>query len=372
LYGQPSGGMGRAGAVSDIHFGSHVTPKPTIVIASPYEPEYIERLITFAGDRATVLYDTNLLPPSTYPADHDGPADFRRLPPDQDRWLALLRQADILFGLPREARTDLLALTPNLKWLQGTSAGMGQPAQRLGLLETDVIVTTASGTHAGPLAEFVFAALLSWTRHLDQLRTWQEDHHWQRFTAGELAGKRMTLIGPGRIGRQIIRVAKAFDMIVNAVGRVDDPSRQQSLGVDRYATTSQLRDLLPETDILLIAAPHTSETDHLIGAVEFDLLPRGAWFVNIGRGAVVDEPELIRRLQSGHIAHAALDVFAVEPLPIDSPLWDMEQVLVSPHCSANAPRENERILGIFLNNLELFFAGRVSEMSPMLDKSRLY
>jgi phosphoglycerate dehydrogenase-like enzyme len=347
-------------------------PKPTIVIASPYEPECVERIVATAGDRATVLYDPNLLPPAMYPADHDGPADFRRLPPDQDRWLALLRQADILFGLPREAKTDLLALCPNLKWLQGTSAGMGQPAQRLGLLEADVIVTTASGTHAGPLAEFVFAALLSWTRHLDQLRAWQEDHHWQRFTAGELAGKCLTVIGPGRIGRQIIRVARAFDMQVIAVGRAADPDRKEALGVDRYVTTGELHKVLPATDILAIAAPHTGETDHLIGKAEFDLMRAGVWFINIGRGAVVDEPEMIARLQSGQIAHAALDVFAVEPLPEDSPLWDMDNVIVSPHCSANAPRENERILEIFLANLNLYLDGRAAEMTPVLDKTRLY
>ncbi len=349
----------------------HVT-KPTIVIASPYEPECAERIVTAAGERATVIYATDLLPPSTYPADHDGPDDFARTPQDQKRWLDVLGQADILFGLPREATSDLLALCPNLKWLQGTSAGMGKPAERLGLLQTDVIVTTASGTHAGPLAEFVFAALLTWTRHLDQLRTWQQDHHWQRFTAGELAGKRMTLVGPGRIGGQIIRVARAFDMQVSAVGRQDDPGRAAALGVDRYVSTARLGELLPETDVLVIAAPHTGETDHLIGKAEFDLLPEGSWFINIGRGAVVDESELIGRLQSGHIAHAALDVFAVEPLPEDSPIWDMEQVIVSPHCSANAPRENERILEIFLRNLPLFLDGQMNKMAPVLDKQRLY
>ncbi|HRA48712.1 MAG TPA: D-2-hydroxyacid dehydrogenase, partial [Thermomicrobiales bacterium] len=316
-------------------------PKPTIVVASPYEAEYIDVIQAAAGERVTVIYATDLLPPSTYPADHDGPDDFKRSPKDQARWLETLAKADILFGTPKEAKSDLLALCPRLRWMQGTSAGMGKPAERMGLTNTDVIVTTASGTHARPLAEFVFAAMLSWSRHLDQLRTWQEDHHWQRFTAGELAGKRLTLIGPGRIGQQIIRTAQVFGMQVSAVGRAVDPNRAAVLGVDRYEPASNLRALLPETDVLIIASPHTSETDHLIGKEEFALLPRGAWFINIGRGAVVDETELIARLLAGHIAHAALDVFAVEPLPTESPLWDMDNVIISPHCSANAPRENE-------------------------------
>ncbi|HRA47403.1 MAG TPA: NAD(P)-dependent oxidoreductase, partial [Thermomicrobiales bacterium] len=121
-----------------------------------------------------------------------------------------------------------------------------------------------------------------------------------------------------------------------------------------------------------IASPHTTETDHLIGKQEFALLPRGAWFINIGRGAVVDEAELIARLEGGHIAHAALDVFAVEPLPTESPLWDMDNVIISPHCSANAPRENERIVQIFIRNLHLYLDGRIDDMSPVLDKARLY
>jgi phosphoglycerate dehydrogenase-like enzyme len=98
----------------------------------------------------------------------------------------------------------------------------------------------------------------------------------------------------------------------------------------------------------------------------------GVWFVNIGRGAIVDEPVMIERLRDGHIGFAALDVFQQEPLPADSPLWDMPNVLISPHCSAHAPRENERITDIFIRNLPLFLDGRYAEMSPVLDKTRLY
>jgi len=346
--------------------------KPTIVIASPFEEEHVARIRRVAGNRAEIIHAIDLLPPATYIADHDGPPDFARHPADQERWLAILRSADILFGTPREAKRDLLGLVPNLKWMQCTSAGVGKMVERLDLVDTDVIVTTASGTHAGPLAEFVFAALLSWSRHLGQLRAWQEDHHWQRFTADELAGKTMTLIGPGRIGGQIIRTAAIFGMHTIAVGTTYDPGRARVLGADRYIPVGDLRSVLPETDVLVICAPHTPGTDLLIGTAQFDALKRGAWFINIGRGPVVDEPELIRRLQSGAIAHAALDVFTTEPLPSDSPLWDLPKVIISPHCSANAPRENERITDIFCRNLPLFLDGRLSEMSPVLDKHRLY
>ena len=352
--------------------GPSLSAKPSILVASPFETEYVDRMRAVVGDRANIIHALDLLPTAMYLADHDGPEDFVRTLADQKRWLDLLASADVLFGTPREAKSDILALCPNLKWMQGTSAGMGKAAERFGLVGTDVILTSASGTHAGPLAEFVFAALLNWSRHLQQLRSWQQDHHWQRFTASELAGKTMVLVGPGRIGRKIIATAKTFDMHVIAVGRERNPDRASALGSDSYVSVDQLSDVLPVADVVVIAAPHTGETDHLIGKPEFALLKSGVWFINIGRGAIVDEPELIRRLASGQIAHAALDVFAVEPLPIDSPLWDMENVIVSPHCSANAPRENERITDIFIQNLPLFLDGKFDQMSPRIDYRRLY
>jgi len=343
-----------------------------VVIGSPLEAEHVARIAEAAPDRVDVVYEPDLLPPARYIADHDGPPDWARSEADQKRWMEILASADVLFCLPREAKTDLLAICPKLKWLQGTSAGMGQPAQRLGLIDSDVIVTTASGVHAGALSEFVFAALLSRTRELDRMGQWQRKHHWERFTGDELAGKAMTIIGPGRIGRQITRVARAFDMRVTAVGRTGGPERAESLGADHYFPIGSLHEALSTADVVVIVTPHTGGTERLIGAAEFDVMKPGVWFINIGRGAVVDEPEMIARIRDGRIGFAALDVFQHEPLPPDSPLWDLPNTLISPHCSANAPRENERITDIFIRNLPLFLEGRYDEMSPVLDKTQLY
>jgi phosphoglycerate dehydrogenase-like enzyme len=343
-----------------------------VVIASPFEPELVHRMEAVAPDRVDIVFRPDLLPPATYIADHDGPADFTRSPEDQQTWLDILRSADVLFCVPREAKSDILTLCPNLKWLQGTSAGMGQPAQRLGIIDSDVLVTTASGVHGGALSEFVFLALLSQSRSQAVMAERQRNHHWQRFTADELSGKTMVIIGAGRIGSQIMRVASAFDMRVIAVGRTGGPERADALGIDRFVTSDRLDEVLPEADVVVIVTPHTSGTDHLIGAAQFDRMKRGVTFINIGRGAVVDEAAMIERLQDGRIGYAALDVFQTEPLPVDSPLWDLPNVLVSPHCSANAPRENERITDIFVRNLQLFVDGRIDEMSPVLDKQQLY
>jgi len=346
--------------------------RTTIVIGSPLEAEHVARIAAIAPDRVEVNYEPELLPPARYIADHDGPADWGRSEADQRRWMEILASADVLFCLPREAKADLLAICPQLKWLQGTSAGMGQPAQRLGLIDSDVIVTTASGVHAGALSEFVFAALRSRTRELDRMAQWQRDHHWERFTGGELAGKAMTIIGPGRIGRQIARVARAFDMRVTAVGRTGGPERATALGVDQYPPIDRLREALHTVDVVVIVTPHTGGTERLIGTREFDAMKPGVWFINIGRGAVVDEQEMVTRIRDGRVGFAALDVFQQEPLPPDSPLWDLPNTLISPHCSANAPRENERITDIFIRNLPLFLDGRYDEMSPVLDKTQLY
>lgn len=343
-----------------------------VVIASPLEEEEVARIAAVAPDRVEVVHAVDLLPPAQYPADHDGLDDFRRSPEDQRRWLEILASADVLFCVPREGKTDLVAVCPRVRWLQGTSAGMGQLAQRMGLIDSDVIVTTASGVHGGALSEFVFAALLGRSRSVDQLREWQREHRWQRFTADELAGKTMTIVGAGRIGAQIARVAKAFEMRVIAVGRSGEAARALTLGVDGYVTTARLHEALRQADVVVVVTPHTGETDHLIGSEEFAVMKRGVHFVNIGRGAVVDEAVMIERLRDGSIGFAALDVFQQEPLPPDSPLWDMPNVLISPHCSANAPRENERITDIFIRNLPPFLDGRYAEMSPVLDKTLLY
>jgi phosphoglycerate dehydrogenase-like enzyme len=346
--------------------------RTTVVIGSPLEAEHVARIASVAPDQVDVVHAVDLLPPARYIADHDGPPTWSRSEQDQTRWLEVLASADVLFGVPREATSAVLALCPKLKWLQGTSAGMGQPAQRLGLIDSDVIVTTASGVHAGALSEFVFAALLTRSRALGQLAEWQRAHHWQRFTADELSGKTMTIIGPGRIGRQIARVAKAFDMRVIAVGRAGGPDRAAEIGAEQFLAFDHLPDALRPADVVVVIAPHTSQTDQLIGRDAFAAMKSGVWFVNIGRGAIVDEAVMIERLRSGHIGFAALDVFREEPLPAESPLWDMPNVVISPHCSANAPRENERITDIFIRNLPLFLDGRFDEMSPVLDKTRLY
>jgi phosphoglycerate dehydrogenase-like enzyme len=348
-----------------------VSDRVVVMVTSPLESEHVERIARAFPDRVKVIFRPDLMPEPRYVADHGDPA--WRLNPSQEReWHRLLSQAEVLLDFPHHETRPLLELAPKLRWVQTTSAGVGLLVQRLGLQESPLIVTTASGIHAQPLAEFVFAALLYHSKEIGRLREEQRAHQWHRFAGVELAGKTMGIIGPGRIGREVARIASAFRMRVTALGRDNDPARAGSLGVDRLYSREQLHLMLAETDCLVVCAPLTPETEDLLGAAEFAALKPGAVFVNIGRGAIVDENALLRGLRDGRIAFAALDVFREEPLPPESPFWDLPNVLINPHSASTVTTENAKLAELFVRNLGHYLAGAVDQMSPILDKRRLY
>ena len=342
-----------------------------VMLTSPLEREHVECVASAFPDQIEVIFRPDLMPAPRYIADHGDPA-WRRNPAQEQEWHRLLARAEVLLDFPQHEARPLLELAPKVRWVQTTSAGVGPLVQRLGLQDSHLIVTTASGIHAQPLAEFVFAALLYHTKELGRLIEEQRTHQWHRFAGVELAGRTMAIIGPGRIGREIARLAGAFRMRVVAMGRDGDPSRAASLGVDRLYSREDLHLMLAEADCLVVCAPLTPETEDLLGAAEFAALKPGAVFVNIGRGAIVDEQALLRGLREGRIAFAALDVFREEPLPADSPFWDMPNVLINPHSASTVATENAKLTELFVQNLGHYLAGEVDQMAPILDKQRLY
>lgn len=346
----------------------------TAFITSPLEPEHVERMRAVAPDRVTIVYEPDLLPPTRYVADHVGPADFRLSPEQQARFEAHVAAADILWDFPRNAPPDgkLLEMAPRLRWVQTTSAGVGQLVKRLGLQESDLLVTTASGVHAEPLAEFTFMALLMHVKRLARLQADQKAHRWERFCSDELTGKTLAIIGTGRIGRQVAHVGRAFGMRVIGMARTVSPERAAELGVERLYTRAELPELLAQADAVVLACPHTPETENMIDRAAFAAMKDGVMLVNIARGHVVDEDAMLDALMSGKIAFAALDVFRTEPLPPDSPFWDLPNVLINPHSASTAYSENQKITDIFCHNLECFLDGRFSEMRNVLDKARMY
>jgi phosphoglycerate dehydrogenase-like enzyme len=341
------------------------------MIASPLEQEHADRIQQNLPTGIQLIYEPSLFPPTRYIADHQGRPDFRRTPDDQARWEALIASADILFDFPFTNRHPH-TYAPNLKWVQTTSAGVGQAAARMGIKPGDLLITTASGVHARPLAEFVFLVLLTAVKDQIRLAAEQRARRWERICEDELSGKTLAIIGPGKIGEEVARIARCFDMKPVALARDARPERAAELGVDTIFTRDRLLEMLSIADALVICAPHTPETEGMLDRAAFDALKRGVVLVNIGRGQLVDEGAMTDKLRDGTIRLAGLDVFQTEPLPVDSPLWDLPNVMVSPHSASTAAGENGRIVDIFLHNLTCFAEGSVSEMRNLLDIERMY
>lgn len=219
----------------------------TIVIASPLEPQHAERIAAADPARTEVIYRPDLLPPARYVADHDGDPVWIRTAEQQAEWESLLARAGILWDFAQGFDGRHHHLSPDLRWIQATSAGVGQAVQRLGVRPGELVVTTASGVHAQPLAEIAIGALLYHTKRFTHLQAEQQAHRWEPFCAGELAGQTMAIIGPGRIGREVARLARAFTMRVVAMGRTSTPERAAELGVDAIYLREWLHERRPRT-----------------------------------------------------------------------------------------------------------------------------
>ncbi len=325
----------------------------SVLIASPLEPEHANR-IAAADPRVRLLYEPALLPVPRYPSDHGG------IHPNLDaaglaRWAALRSQADISFDFDWQCPGQMAANCPRLRWVQGTSAGIGGLLERTGLIEAPITFTTASGVHGAPLAEFALLGLLYFAKDVPWLARQQANHRWERHARGLMRGSRVLLVGLGGVGREVARLLDAAGVQVWGAGRAG--RSYQVPGVVRYTDDEHLADVLGHVDALVLACPLTGRTRHLIGARELALLRPGAVLVNLSRGQVVDEEALIAALACGRLGGACLDVFSAEPLPAASPLWDMGNVLISPHSASTAPEENRLLTDLFIGNLRRWLAG---------------
>ncbi|NEU30485.1 D-2-hydroxyacid dehydrogenase [bacterium LRH843] len=273
---------------------------------------------------------------------------------EQDVWQDHLKKAEIIVGWNKEVEAASPQEHPNLKWIQSWSAGVNNlPLDHLAAKK--IFVSSASGVHAYPISETILALMLSLTRKIhtfirnQQAKTW---HH-----SGlklELHGKTVGIIGVGEIGKETAKIAKAFNMTVLGIKR----SGNEEEYVDRMYTIDQLHAVLPQCDYVVVTLPLTKETHHLFGYEQFKQMKQSAFFINIGRGEIVDEQALITALQEGDIAGAGLDVFEQEPLGEDSPLWDMDNVIITPHCAGATEHYASRVIeDIFLPNLKNYLAG---------------
>ena len=332
---------------------SQLPDRPAVLISTYLEPELVERIRQSV--EVEMLYAPELLPVPRYGNDHGG--DGPTLSPTQERqWLQMLSNADVAFDFDWRDPGRLLTNAPRLTWVQATSAGIGGFVKRHGLDGGELTLTTAAGTHAAPLAEFALTGVLHFVKDVPHLMSRQREHHWERHVSGQLAGRRATVVGLGSIGRQVAAALDALGVHVTGVGRsggaYDLPAGVATVAIEN------LDDVLGATDILVLAVPLTAETQGLIGASRVNALPAGAIVVNVARGQVIDEAALTDALVAGRLGGAALDVFEVEPLPAGSPLWDLPNVLVSPHSASTAAAENEVLTDLFIDNFRRLRAGQ--------------
>ena len=341
-----------------------------VVIATPLQPELVHT-IAEVDDRLDVRYQPDLLPPPRFPCDHRGIDSFTRSEGQQQRWMAMLARAEVLFGLPGDSPAGLAQVvrgSPKLRWVQATAGGAGEQVQAAGLTADElarVLITRAGGVHVRPLAEFALFGVLAFAKGLPRLLADTAARRWDHYPMSELSDQTLLVVGLGAIGAEVARLGVAFGMRVigvNRAGTSDVPD------VDEVHPAQSLPEVLPSADAVVVTLPLTANTRGMIDAAALSRMRAGAVLVNVGRGGVVDEPALVAALQNGRLGGAALDVFATEPLPPQSPLWDLPNVLISPHTAGLSRRENERITALFTQNLRRYLRGDelLSRVQPTL------
>ncbi len=338
-----------------------------VLLASPLEPELVARLRS-VDPRLAITYRPELVGAPRYPADHHPPV--QRTAAQAAEWAALLNDAEVLLDVDGPSMTDFAQRVPNLRWIQASSSGIGEWVKRLGIVNSEIVVTNAAGLHSVALAEFVLFVMLYFSRGGPDRVAESRAHHGERCAIETLEGKTLGIVGLGNVGRMIAQLAKPFG--VRAIGSRRNPGQAPATddGVDALYGPQELTTLLRESDYVVLIVPHTAETVGLLGAAELASMRPGAVLINIARGSVVDEQAMIEALRSGHLGGAALDVVGREPLAEDSALWDMPNVIITPHSMSTATSENARLTDLFADNLRRYLNGE--PLRNVIDKVRGY
>jgi len=262
-------------------------------------------------------------------------------------------------GLPSTVLDHLLSRTPRLEWIHSFSAGVDRVATPQ-VRSRGLVVTNARGVFSRPIAEYVVMMCLAVARRLPQLLELQRERTWQPLRGRELGGMTVGIVGYGSIGSEVARLLAPFGSRVLATRRRPERGTNDVDNVELLPLDS-LSELLRASDVVVVALPLTDETAGLMGAEQLQEMRQDAWLINIARGRLVDEGALRRALESGWIGGAVLDVFNEEPLPEDSPLYDVPNLIVTPHTSWSSDRVVERSLELFIQNLQRFAAGEALE-----------
>ncbi len=282
--------------------------------------------------------------------------------------------------LSPEAFDRVLTHAPRLAWVHSATSGV-EGALTPGALERDIVVTNARGVFSQPIAEYVMMMILAISRRLPQLLELQRERTWQPLEGAELRDVTVGIVGLGSIGRAVGSLTEAFGCRVVAVRRradpdgsdpdsADEPGSTRPTGFDRVGGPDGLPDLLAESDFIVLAAPLTPDTESMIDARTLAMIKPGAWLINVARGRLIDERALLRALTDGTLGGAVLDTFRDEPLPPDSPFYDLPNVIVTPHTAWSSGRVLDRSVELFCDNLRRF--ARREPMVNLVDPSAGY
>ncbi len=287
---------------------------------------------------------------------------------DRDTLRRLLPEADVAFT-PFIDR-DVFGSLPRLRWVQSPAVGVGS-LMFPELLASAVVITSARGIRARSIAEHIVGVTIALARRLPHALRAQAAHHWAQdelegASSGVriLEGARMGIVGLGAIGVEVAKIAAPFGFRIAAIRRRGDQSRPE--GVEDVWTPDRLLDLLAQSDVIVIAAPHTPETKRLIGRREVDAMKRGAFLINVARGKMIDDAAVVEALNDGRLGGAALDVFTTEPLEPDSPYWELPNVIITPHTSGSMQDYWTPLVALFSENLRRFESGR--DLLNVVDK----
>ncbi len=269
-----------------------------------------------------------------------------------------LSTAEVMFS--HRLPPNLTARAPQLRWLQAYFTGVDGILEDRSLRESPIVLTSMSGFHDSAIAEYVIAAMLMFVKETPRCFRQKQTRRWEWFPVDTLESKTVGIVGYGRIGRAVCRVCMTFNMHVAAVDRTDRPYDPEGC-LDRTLGNDGLGELLSTSDFVVVCVPLTDETRGMIGKHEIALMQPHARLIVVSRGNIVDEDALATALRSGALAGAALDVYAEEPLPLDSPLWTLDNLIFSPHNSGDIKDYDPRATELFCQNLERYVRGEPLE-----------
>jgi D-2-hydroxyacid dehydrogenase (NADP+) len=274
-----------------------------------------------------------------------------------------IADTEVLLCFSPPMADHVVAEAPKLKWIQALGTGVDNIVD-LPSLGKEVVVTNVRGIHGAPVSEATIAAMLSLARDLPRSARAQDKSAWERWPSQLLAGKTVGILGVGLIAEYLAPICKAFGMTVVGLSGTPRPAP----GFDRVVARDDLLKVAPEFDYLVALAPLTPETRGIIGEKVLAAMKPSAYLVNVARGGVVDETALIKALESGQIAGAALDVFSEEPLPASSPIWKTKNLTVFPHLGGYSQGYEDRAMPTIAGNMQKFLANDLKSMINVVRK----